>query len=241
VLNSHLAIDSHTAIVDKKTTINGVCMLAELNTVELERLKAILLSTDELKLAASLLYQSYHDDPLFMEIFRADKPDYEQRLRAAIREELNTFWQAKQPMIGLFSGEQLLGVACVITPDSGIGASRLWHWRLKMLLTAGYVSTKQLLDKEHKIHAAIPAERYHMLAFIAVAPKLQHLGLGHYLIHAVDSIVDKDEQSAGIGVFVTLEKYKVFFASDHYQTVTELAFNTVSGTLMFRPRQQLPV
>jgi len=216
-------------------------MLAELSAIDPTKLKAMLLSADELKLAASLLYQSYHDDPLFMEIFRAEKPDYEQRLRAAIREELNTFWQAKQPMIGLFNAEQLLGVACVIAPDSGIGAGRLWHWRLKMLLTAGYVSTKQLLEKEQKIHAAMPAQHYHMLAFIAVAPKQQHLGLGHYLIHAVDSIVDKDQQSAGIGVFVTLEKYKAFFAGDHYQSVTELAFNRVSGTLMFRPRQLMAV
>lgn len=216
-------------------------MLAELNTANVDQLKAMLLSAEELKLAASLLYQSYHDDPLFMEIFRADKPDYEQRLRAAIREELSTFWQANQPIIGLFNAEQLLGVACVITPDSGIGASRLWHWRLKMLLTAGYVSTKQLLDKEQKIHAAMPAQRYHMLAFIAVAPKHQHLGLGHYLIHAVDSIVDKDEHSAGIGVFVTLEKYHAFFADDLYQPVTKLTFNTVGGTLMFRQRQQLTV
>ncbi len=213
-------------------------MLAEPNTIALDRLKAVLLTADELRLAASLLYQSYHDDPLFMEIFRADKPDYEQRLRAAIREELNAFWQAEQPIIGLFHAEQLLGVACVITPDSGIGASRLWHWRLKMLLTAGYVSTMQLLEKEQKIHAAMPAQRYHMLAFIAVSPKQQHLGLGHYLIHAVDSVVDKDETSAGVGVFVTLDKYKTFFATDHYQPVTELAFKTVSGTLMFRPRQQ---
>ncbi|MDP5141770.1 GNAT family N-acetyltransferase [Rheinheimera baltica] len=214
-------------------------MITEQSTVELERLKAVLLSADELKLAASILYQSYYDDPLFMEIFRAEKPDYEQRLRAAIREELNTFWQAQQPMVGLFLGEQLYGVACVIEPDSGIGAGRLWHWRLKMLLTAGYVSTKQLLDKEQKIHAAMPAERYHMLAFIAVLPKQQHLGLGHYLIHAVDSIVDKDQSSAGIGVFVTLDKYRAFFADDKYQVVSELAFNTVKGSLMFRPRQQL--
>ena len=212
-------------------------MYAESGVIALERLKAVLLTADELKLAASILYQSYHDDPLFMELFRSDKADYEQRLRAAIREELNTFWQAKQPVIGLFNAEQLLGVACVIEPDSGIGASRLWHWRLKMLLTAGYVSTKQLLDKEQKIHAAMPAQRYHMLAFIAVSPRHQHLGLGHYLIHAVDSVVEKDSASEGIGVFVTLEKYKAFFADDHYQPVTQLAFNTVSGTLMFRSRQ----
>lgn len=212
-------------------------MLAQVNDFEPAQLNAALLGGEDLKLAASLLYQSYHDDPLFMEIFRASAPDYEARLRSAIREELSTFWQAGQPIIGLFYHEQLLGVACVVGPDSGIGSSRLWHWRLKMLLTAGYVSTRQLLSKEEKIHAAMPAKRYHMLAFIAVAPKYQHAGLGHYLIHAVDALVDQDPASAGIGVFVTLEKYQRFFADDHYSHVSELVFGAVSGTLMFRARQ----
>lgn len=215
-------------------------MLAHLNNFEPAQLNAALLSGEDLKLAASLLYQSYYDDPLFMEIFRAADTDYEARLRSAIREELSTFWQAGQPIIGLFYHEQLLGVACVVGPDSGIGSSRLWHWRLKMLLTAGYVSTRQLLQKEEKIHAAMPAKRYHMLAFIAIAPKYQHAGLGHYLIHAVDALVDEDSASAGIGVFVTLEKYQRFFADDHYYQVSDLVFGSVSGTLMFRPRQNKP-
>lgn len=212
-------------------------MLAQLNNFEPAQLNAALLGGEDLKLAASLLYQSYYDDPLFMEIFRAADTDYEARLRSAIREELSTFWQAGQPIIGLFYHEQLLGVACVVGPDSGIGSSRLWHWRLKMLLTAGYVSTRQLLQKEEKIHAAMPAKRYHMLAFVAIAPKYQHAGLGHYLIHAVDALVDEDSASAGIGVFVTLEKYQRFFADDHYYQVSDLVFGSVSGTLMFRPRQ----
>ena len=96
-------------------------MTAIMNNFNPEQLKAALLNGEELKLAASLLYQSYYDDPLFLTIFRGDTPDYEQRLRSAIREELNTFWQAQQPLVGLFHGEQLLGVACVIGPDSGIG------------------------------------------------------------------------------------------------------------------------
>lgn len=212
-------------------------MLAHLHDFEPSQLKAALLGGEDLKLAASLLFQSYHDDPLFTEIFRVSEPGYEARLRSAIREELNTFWQAEQPTIGLFYHEQLLGVACVVGPDSGIGASRLWHWRLKMLLTAGYVSTQQLLQKEQKIHAAMPAKAYHMLAFIAVAPKYQHAGLGHYLMQAVDSLVDEDADSAGIGVFVTLDKYKSFFADDHYEQVSELVFGSVSGSLMFRAKK----
>lgn len=213
-------------------------MQAEEITINPAQLKACQLTGEYLKLAASVLYLSYHDDPLFMDIFRADKPDYEQRLRAAIREELSLFWDARQPFIGVFHEQQLLGVACVVAPDSGLGASRLWHWRLKMLLTAGYVSTRQMLDKEQRIHDAMPAERYHMLAFIAVAPRYQHLGLGHYLLHAVDSVVEQDKSSAGIGVFVTIEKNRQFFSSERYLPAAELVFGKISGTVMFRNKIQ---
>lgn len=209
--------------------------------LDLNSLKARLLDADELKLAASLLYQAYHDDPVFMDIFRAEKSDYEQRLRATIREELNLFWQEQQPVIGLFQQEQLLGVACVVMPDSPLSGDRFWHWRLKMLLTAGYVSMKQLLEKEQRIHAAMPVQHYHMLAFIAVAPAYQQSGLGHYLRHAVDSVVEQDPNSLGVGVFVTLDKNLKFFSDDHYQKITKLSFSKVSGTLMFRPRQTSPL
>ena len=205
--------------------------------LDLNQLKAQLLTPDELKLAASLLYQSYHDDPVFMDIFQAEKSDYEQRLRAAIREELNVFWQEEQPVIGIFIEQQLLGVACVTEPGSKLSGDRFWHWRLKMLLTAGYVSTRQLLDKEQKIHAAMPAERYHMLAFIARNPAYHHPeAMGHFL-KAIDHWVDLEPESQGIGVFVTLDKYLPLFHQDDYQKVCTLEFQTVSGTLLFRSKQ----
>ena len=33
-------------------------------------IRAAYLTTEDLKLAASLLYQAYHDDPVFLEIFK---------------------------------------------------------------------------------------------------------------------------------------------------------------------------
>ena len=204
---------------------------------QLNHLQVRELEGPELKVAASILYQSYHDDPLFMTIFQAEKADYEKKLRAAIREELSAFWQSGQSMLGLFQAEQLVGVACLVKASSGLGGHRFWHWRLKMLLTAGFVSTRQLLEKEERIHAAMPAKDYHMLAFIAVSPRHQQLGLGHHLLHAVDQLVDADASSSGVGVFVTLEKYLPFFSGDAYQAVVDLSFNTVQGSLLFRPRQ----
>ena len=41
-------------------------------------IRATYLAAEDMKLAASLLYQAYHDDPVFLEIFNGDKEDYEQ-------------------------------------------------------------------------------------------------------------------------------------------------------------------
>jgi ribosomal protein S18 acetylase RimI-like enzyme len=192
------------------------------------------LSSRYLSAAASLLYQSYYDDPLFMEIFNADKADYPKRLRAAIAEEVNGFWQAKEHVVGLYIENQLMGVACVISPDFGMSVGRFWHWRLKMLLTAGFMSTKQMIEKEEKLRAAMKHERYHMIAFMAIHHNHQQNGLGQMLIQAVDDLVEKDTTSAGVGVYVTLEKYHDFFSHYDYQYVADVGVGYVNGQLMFR-------
>ena len=79
---------------------------------DMDNIKAIYLAAEDLKIAASILYQAYHDDPLFMDIFQYNKEGYESRLRSAIREELNAFWQARQPMIGLFDGTRTGVLKC---------------------------------------------------------------------------------------------------------------------------------
>ncbi|MFT6895664.1 MAG: ribosomal protein S18 acetylase RimI-like enzyme [Paraglaciecola sp.] len=211
--------------------------MAQSNVVEdleLDNIKAVYLAAEDLKIAASILYQAYHDDPLFVDIFQVEKDGYESRLRSAIREELNAFWLAKQPMIGLFDEDRLLAVACLIGPDAAFGPGRFWHWRLKMLLTAGFLGTRQMVDKEQKVRDHIPAEYYHMLSFIGVHPDHQHRGLGHVLMKAIDSVMFEDEKSEGVAVYVTLPKCLSFFADGDYQLLEELEVGRFSGQLMFR-------
>ena len=200
-------------------------------------IKAAYLSAEDLKLAASLLYQAYHDDPVFLEIFAADKIDYEQRLRAAIREELNAFWQAKQPMIGLYLGETMVGVACLNNPEEGVSSERFWHWRLKMLLGAGYFGTKQMIEKEKVVLAAVPLKKFHMLSFIAIHPLHQHHGFGHYLMAAVNTILAEHTESEGVAVYATSKKYKAFFKDVDYQFIAEVVVGNVSGSLMVYYRE----
>lgn len=203
---------------------------------ETDGVKAILLTAEDIKLAASLLYVAYHQDPVFKDIFQFDRSDYDKRLRAAIREELAAFWQTQQPMIGLFSGSHLLGVACLIEPQTGLAPDRFWHWRLKMMLNAGIISTKNMIEKEKRVAEAIPHQQYHLLTFIAVHPDHQHHGLGHYLIKAVDSMVDQHPTSEGVAVFVTKDSNRPLFDDDLYQKLDTIQVGAVEGTLMFRDK-----
>lgn len=199
-------------------------------------IRAAYLSAEELKLAASLLFQSYHDDPVFLEIFNSEKEGYEQRIRASIREELSAFWQAKQPMVGLFLGDSMVGVACLNSPDDSIGSDRFWHWRLKMLLTAGYFSTKQMIEKEQKVMAAVPLKKFHMLSFIAIHPLHQNHGFGQHLMAAVDTVLKEHGDSEGVAVYATTGKFRAFFEDANYQFIQDVCVGKVSGSLMVHYR-----
>lgn len=201
-------------------------------------IRAAYLSAEELKLAASLLFQTYHDDPVFLEIFNSEKEGYEQRVRASLREELNTFWQAKQPIIGLFLGDSLVGVACLNSPDDTISSERIWHWHLKMILSAGYLSTKQMREKDQKIIAAVPLKKFHMLSFIAIHPLHQNHGLGHHLMGAVDTILREHTDSEGVAVYATSAKFKAFFEGANYKFIQDVNVGKVSGALMVHYRDK---
>lgn len=196
----------------------------------------VYLASEDIRLAASLLFQAYRDDPLFRSIFNAEKDGYEQRLRAAIREELFAFWHSQQPMFGFYHNETLEGVVCLTRPGDNFGPGRFWHWRLKMLLTAGYVSTKQMVEKERLITEAMPKENYHMLAFIAVHPRYQQQGLGDLLVAAVDTELEQHSDSEGVAVFVTRPEYERFFEQRDYKVIEEIQVDEIAGKLMFRAR-----
>ena len=205
--------------------------------IDNSHIKAVFLAAEDLKIAASILYQAYHDDPLFVDIFKADKEGYASRLRSAIREELNAFWLAKQPMIGLFEDDRLLAVACLTLPGMEFGPGRFWHWRLKMLLTAGLFGTKKMMEKEQKVRAQMPVEHFHTLSLIGVHPDQQHHGLGHMLMAAVDGVVLENTRSQGVGTFVTLPRCLSFFADGQYQLIEELKVGHITGHIMFRHRE----
>ena len=201
-----------------------------------DTVQAIYLQADDLNVAASILYKAYHDDASFEQIFQAHREGYENRLRQAIIQELQACWDTEQILLGLFEASRLLAVACITKPLAGFVPGKIWHWRLKMMVTAGFVSTRRFIEKEEKIRSLIPAEAFHMISLIGVRPDYQHKGLGHIIMGAIDTIVGEDNSSEGVGVFATVPEYRHFFEDGGYECITPVHFDSVQGDVLYKKR-----
>ena len=202
-------------------------------------LKASYLTAEDCKIAASVLYQAYHVDELFQQILgydKANKGAYEKKLRLLIREELASFWQSHQHIIGVFAGDNLLAVSCVQKANDALAADRVWHWRLKLMLNTGVLSTNQLIEKEKAIHQAVASfPNCCFISLFAVDPYVQHQGIGRYLLRAIDDVVKSDGAQAS-AVFITQERFHDLFISEGYQGETELTFTKVKGKLFVKQK-----
>ncbi|MBQ4814323.1 GNAT family acetyltransferase [Pseudoalteromonas luteoviolacea] len=196
------------------------------------------LAPEDIHVAASLLYQAYHEDPLLINIL--DEPNaskFESKLRALIREELSSFSKAGQPIIGVYIADNLVAVACVFISQSEIDASRGWNWRLRLMMAAGRLQTQQLLEKERTIKSKLSEyESYYFLSFIAVDPHYQGLGYGHHLLCALDTLINENHEASGLAVFVTKGNQVNFFEAHGYQLIEQLVFKSASGELLFKHR-----
>ncbi|MEZ9199056.1 GNAT family N-acetyltransferase [Shewanella sp. 10N.286.54.B9] len=200
----------------------------------MEECRAVYLTAEDLRVAASILYNAYHDDPFFMDaLYRNDTAQYEQKLRGAIREELNELWQQEQGLIGIFSDERLIGVACIATQQVPLGEARYWHWRLKMLISAGWQSTQAWIKKEHQIVESLPNANCGIIQFIAVSTNEQGKGYGSQLVKTVLSWCDEQPHLDGVGVFVSDAGHNKLFANHGFEKLEELEIGNVAGELMF--------
>lgn len=195
--------------------------------------RAVYLTAEDLRVAASILYNAYHDDPFFIEsLHSGDLAMYEQKLRGAIREELNELWQQEQTLIGLFDEERMVGVACIVTQQLPLGESRYWHWRLKMLISTGWQSTQALIQKESCLLEHLPSPRCGILQFIAVSPSEQQKGLGGQLVQAVMSWCDEQPELDGVGVFASEQKHALLFNQLGFAFLENLSIGKVEGELL---------
>src|SRR5690606_12127980 len=106
--------------------------------------------------ARSLLYHAYRHEPTFAYLLEAERPAFDQRVRATIRELVNQHFAEDYPAIGLLIEDRLVGIALIAPPIRRLGITESWNWRLRMLLTTGFRCTRRFLSYHEAMLACLP-------------------------------------------------------------------------------------
>ncbi|PZR36717.1 MAG: GNAT family N-acetyltransferase, partial [Ectopseudomonas oleovorans] len=133
----------------------------------------------------SLLYHAYRHEPTFAYLFEAQRPGFDQRVRATIRELVQQHFAEDLPAIGLLIDDRLIGAALIAPPQRRLDITESWGWRLRMLLSTGFSCTKRYLEYHDAVLASLPPGPYHVLPLLGIHPEFQGQHHGEQLLEAL--------------------------------------------------------
>lgn len=187
--------------------------------------------------ARSLLYHSYKDEPTFKYLLDAQRPGYKQRIRATIRELIGLHMDRGEFIFGVVhkADDRLLGVAFFSDLQLKMDISKQLFWRLKMILTAGFESTRRFVDYFNDVQESLPSKNHRMVSLIGIHPDFQKQGLGKLLLESIHAITDQDENSIGLFLDTGNNRYLDFYQSLSYEVFTELPLGQLKEFVLYRP------
>ena len=146
--------------------------------------------------ARSLLYQAYRHEPTFRYLFEAERPGYEHRVRATVRELVRQHFFQDLPALGLLVQDRLIGIALIAPPQRRLGITESWAWRMRMLLSTGFRCTRRYLDYQAAVMACVPGDAVHVLPLLGIHPQFQGHHYGEQLLQALHAfgIIQAQEQ-----------------------------------------------
>lgn len=190
--------------------------------------------------AKSILYQAYRHEPTFQYLFDHRKPGYDRRVRATIRELLNLYFELNQEAIGVMADNTLIAVAFIGAPELRLNLAEQLSWRLRMILTAGFASTRRYLDYHEKIRGMLPGEGTHQLPLMGVHPKYQNRGVGRMLLAAVEALCSENPQANGLVLDTGNSRYLPFYESEGFRSLGTIRLGDYEDFVLFRDADALP-
>jgi len=184
--------------------------------------------------AKSILYQAYRHEPTFQYLFDHRKPGYDKRVRATIRELLNLYFELNQDAIGVMADDTLVAVAFIGDPELRLNLAEQLSWRLRMVLTAGFASTRRYLDYHEKIRSMLPGEGTHQLPLMGVHPKYQNRGFGRRLLAAVESLCSENPRANGLVLDTGNSRYLPFYESEGFRSLGTIRLGDYEDFVLFR-------
>lgn len=186
----------------------------------------------------SLLYHAYRHEPTFGYLFDADRPGFDQRVRATIRELVQQHFSEDLPAIGLLIDDRLIGTALIAPPQRRLDITESWSWRLRMLLTTGFSCTRRYLDYHDAVLACLPPGPYHVLPLLGVHPEFQGQHRGEQLLEALHDWCAQDSGSQGVVLDTGNARHLEFYRRQGYEEIGELALGPVVEHVFFHPNPQ---
>ncbi len=184
--------------------------------------------------AKSILFQAYRHEPTFQYLFNHQKPGYEQRIRATIRELIKLYLELGQDAIGVVSGETLVAVAFIGDPGLRLDLPNQFSWRLRMILTAGFASTRRYIEYHEEIRKLLPPEQAHQLPLMGVHPKHQNRGYGRLLLTTVGQRCADSAQGSGVVLDTGNSEYLKFYESAGFRRLGKIKLGEFEDYVLFR-------
>jgi GNAT superfamily N-acetyltransferase len=191
--------------------------------------------------ARSLLYHAYRHDPTFAYLFEAERPGYDQRVRATVRELVQQHFAEDLPAIGLLIDDRLIGMALIAPPQRRMDITESWGWRMRMLLTTGFRCTKRYLEYHDAVIACLPPGPYHVLPLLGIHPEYQGKNLGEQLLEALHNWCAEDASSQGVVLDTGNGHYLEFYKRQGYEEIGEVAIGPIIEHVFFHPSPQLAI
>jgi GNAT superfamily N-acetyltransferase len=191
--------------------------------------------------ARSLLYHAYRHDPTFAYLFEAERPGFDQRVRATVRELVQRHFAEDLPAIGLLIDDRLIGMALIAPPQRRMDITESWSWRMRMLLTTGFRCTKRYLEYHDAVLACLPPGPYHVLPLLGVHPEYRGQHLGEQLLEALHNWCAEDASSQGVVLDTGNAHYLNFYTRQGYEKVGEVAIGPIIEHVFFHPSPQVAV
>jgi len=189
--------------------------------------------------ARSLLYQAYRHEPTFAYLFEAERPGYEQRVRATVRERVKQHFLEDLPAIGLLVNDRLIGIALIAPPQRRLEVTESWVWRMRMVLSTGFRCTRRYLEYQQAVLACLPSNSVHVLPLLGIHPQFQGQHYGEQLLMAVHNWCAEDPHSQGVVLDRGNPRYLEFYKRQGYEDIGEIAVGPIREHVFYHSNPQM--
>lgn len=184
--------------------------------------------------AQSILYHAYRNEPTFQYLFDHRRPGYDQRVRATVRELIDLYFEYNQDAIGVMVDNTLVAVAFVGEPELRMNLAEQFSWRIRMVLTTGFASTRRYLDYHEKIRNMLPQPQAHQLPLMGVDPKYQNRGYGRLLLKTVERLCSENPRGSGLVLDTGNSRYLPFYESEGFTSLGKIRLGDYEDHVLFR-------